>query len=140
MPGAAAAYDWSVPRSWSFEPLDSEAFGAVELARRAGKAAGTAPAAYNAANEVCVDAFCAGRIGFLGIVDTVGAVLVEHLAGDHVADADLTVRVALDPLEESPQFPHLVVGEERGGDPADPLEAVALVGVEGCGRERAGRR
>ena len=45
VPDAASAYDWSTPRSWSFEPLDAEAFGAVELARRAGRAAGTAPAA-----------------------------------------------------------------------------------------------
>ena len=117
VPDAAAAYDWSVPRSWSFEPLDSEAFGAVELARRAGKAAGTAPAAYNAANEVCVDAFCAGRIGFLGIVDTVGAVLDEHLAGDHVADADLTVGAVL-------------AADRWARARAEEL----------CGRERAGRR
>ncbi len=69
-----------MPRTWSFEPLDDDAFPAVELARTAGKAAGTAPAVYNAANEVCVDAFCAGRIGFLDIVDTVEAVVAEHLA------------------------------------------------------------
>ena len=95
VPDAAASYDWSVPRTWAFEPLDEEAFPAVALARRAGKAAGTAPAVYNAANEVCVDAFCAGRIGFLGIVDTVGAVLDDHLAAGHVPDADLTVDAVL---------------------------------------------
>ena len=53
------------PRSsWTFEPLDDEAFPAVELARRAGRPGGTAPAVYNAANEECVDAFHDGRIGF----------------------------------------------------------------------------
>ncbi|WP_232550148.1 1-deoxy-D-xylulose-5-phosphate reductoisomerase [Propioniciclava soli] len=95
VPDAASAYDWSVPRSWHFEPLDSEAFGAVELARRCGRAAGTAPAVFNAANEVCVDAFCAGTLGFLGIVDTVEAVVAEHLGGAHVADADLSVDAVL---------------------------------------------
>ena len=95
VPGAAASYDWGRPRDWHFEPLDDTAFPAVELARRAGRAAGTAPAVYNAANEVCVDAFCAGRIGFLDIVDTVGAVLEDHLAGGHVPDADLTVDAVL---------------------------------------------
>ena len=95
VPDAAATYDWSVPRSWSFEPLDADAFGAVELARAAGRAAGTAPAVYNAANEVCVDAFCAGRIGFLDIVDTVEAVMHEHLAGGHVRDDALTVAAVL---------------------------------------------
>lgn len=95
VPDAASGYDWSVPRTWSFEPLDDEAFPAVELARTAGKAAGTAPAVYNAANEVCVDAFCAGDIGFLDITDTVEAVVMEHLSGEHVADADLTVEAVL---------------------------------------------
>ncbi|MFP5415980.1 MAG: 1-deoxy-D-xylulose-5-phosphate reductoisomerase [Actinomycetes bacterium] len=95
VPGAASAYDWTTPRSWHFEPLDAGAFGAVELARRAGRAAGTAPAVYNAANEVCVDAFCAGRLGFLGIVDTVEAVVTAHLAAGHVPDADLDLGAVL---------------------------------------------
>lgn len=95
VPGAARAYDWSVPHTWSFEPLDDVAFPAVKLARTAGKAAGTAPAVYNAANEICVDAFCAGQIGFLDIVDTVEAVVMEHLGDGHVADADLTVDAVL---------------------------------------------
>ena len=93
--GAASAYDWGVERDWHFEPLDSDAFGAVELARRCGKAAGTAPAVFNAANEVCVDAFCAGSLGFLGIVDTVEAVVAEHLASGFVADTELSVDAVL---------------------------------------------
>jgi 1-deoxy-D-xylulose-5-phosphate reductoisomerase len=70
---------WTQAAHWTFEPLDDEAFPAVQLARRVGRAAGTAPAVYNGANEVCVDAFCAGQIGFLDIVDTVAAVVDEHL-------------------------------------------------------------
>ncbi len=95
LPDAAPAYDWDVPRTWHFEPLDSQAFPAVELARACGRAGGTAPAVYNAANEVCVDAFFAGDISFLGIVDTVGAVVNEHLASGHVPDADLTLDAVL---------------------------------------------
>jgi 1-deoxy-D-xylulose-5-phosphate reductoisomerase len=102
VPDAAASYDWSVPRTWSFEPLDADAFPAVELARRCGKAAGTAPAVFNAANEVCVDAFCEGRLPYLGVVATVAAVVDEHLAststepaGRHVPDADLSVDAVL---------------------------------------------
>ncbi|MFT3861597.1 1-deoxy-D-xylulose-5-phosphate reductoisomerase [Micropruina sp.] len=93
LPGVCRGFDWSRPITWSFEPLDSEAFPAVELARRCGHAGGTAPAVYNAANEVCVDAFCAGRLSFLGIVDTVAAVVDEHLAG--AAAAVLSVEVVL---------------------------------------------
>lgn len=77
VPDAVPAYDWSRPRTWTFEPLDDDAFPAVRLARRAGQVGGTLPAVYNAANEECVDAFCAGRIGFLDIVDTVAAVMDE---------------------------------------------------------------
>ena len=80
IPGAAAACDWSTAATWTFEPLDDEAFPAVELARRAGRLSGTAPAVYNAANEEAVEAFHAGELSFLGIVDVVVAVLDEHVA------------------------------------------------------------
>ena len=80
MADAAPAFDWSAPAAWTFEPLDDEAFPAVELARRAGQAGGMAPAVYNAANEVCVDAFCAGNLDFPGIVDVVKQIVDEHLA------------------------------------------------------------
>jgi 1-deoxy-D-xylulose-5-phosphate reductoisomerase len=76
--GAAAAVDWTQPASWTFEPLDHEAFPAVELARAAGKAGGTAPAVFNAANEEAVAAFVSGRLPFLGIVDTIAAVVGSH--------------------------------------------------------------
>ena len=81
LPGVAAACDWSTAASWTFEPLDSEAFPAVDLARRAGRLAGSAPAVYNAANEECVEAFHAGRIGFTDICDIIAEVLAEHVAG-----------------------------------------------------------
>ncbi len=76
--GAALPVDWSKAASWEFEPLDTATFPAVELAREAGKTGGTAPAVFNAANEECVAAFAAGRIGYLDIVDTIAAVLAEH--------------------------------------------------------------
>jgi 1-deoxy-D-xylulose-5-phosphate reductoisomerase len=74
----APACDWTSATTWTFEPLDEEAFGAVALARAALAASATHPAVYNAANEECVTAFLAGRIGFLDIVDTVTRVLDEH--------------------------------------------------------------
>jgi 1-deoxy-D-xylulose-5-phosphate reductoisomerase len=79
VPGAARPCDWTTASSWTFEPLDSDAFPAVELARRAGRLSGTAPAVYNAANEEAVEAFHAGALPFLGIVDVVAAVLDEHV-------------------------------------------------------------
>ncbi len=81
--GAAAAVDWTTAQTWTFEPLDDEAFPAVGLARRAGEAGGCAPAVYNAANEALVAAFHAGNVRFLQIVDTVGQVLAEWLSERH---------------------------------------------------------
>jgi 1-deoxy-D-xylulose-5-phosphate reductoisomerase len=63
--------DWSRAQTWDFAPLDDDVFPAVRLARQVGEAGGTYPAVYNAANEVCVDAFHEGSIGFVDIVDTV---------------------------------------------------------------------
>jgi 1-deoxy-D-xylulose-5-phosphate reductoisomerase len=83
VPGAALAVDWTTAQSWTFEPLDTDAFPAVDLARRAGLAGGCAPAVYNAANEELVTAFHDGAIGFLQIVDTLGDVLAEWLSERH---------------------------------------------------------
>jgi 1-deoxy-D-xylulose-5-phosphate reductoisomerase len=91
VPGAAPAVDWSTAHTWTFEPLDEQAFPAVRIARQAGVAGGTAPATYNAANEVCVDAFLAGQLPFPGIVDIVAQVVSEHdgSAGDAAQLADV---------------------------------------------------
>jgi 1-deoxy-D-xylulose-5-phosphate reductoisomerase len=76
--GAAKAVDWSTAATWTFEPLDHENFPAVELAKAAGRAGGTATAVLNAANEEAVAAFVQGKIGFNAIVDTVAAVVGSH--------------------------------------------------------------
>nr|WP_185050221.1 1-deoxy-D-xylulose-5-phosphate reductoisomerase [Thermocatellispora tengchongensis] len=97
VPGAAPAVDWTSAHTWTFEPLDDEAFPAVALARQVGTAGGTAPAVYNAANEVCVEAFRAGRLPFLGIVDTVAEVVAAHTPApadsvEEILDADAWAR------------------------------------------------
>jgi 1-deoxy-D-xylulose-5-phosphate reductoisomerase len=74
---AAPACDFARPASWTFEPVDTETFPAVELARAAGEAGGCVPAVFNAANEEAVAAFLGGAISFRGIVDVVEAVLGE---------------------------------------------------------------
>jgi 1-deoxy-D-xylulose-5-phosphate reductoisomerase len=78
IPAAAPPVDWTKAQTWTFEPLDEDAFPAVALAREAGTAGGTVPAVYNAANEICVGAFLAGQIPFAGIVDTIAQVVSEH--------------------------------------------------------------
>jgi 1-deoxy-D-xylulose-5-phosphate reductoisomerase len=59
----------------TFEPVDVEAFPSLRLAREAAAAGGTAPCVLNAANEVAVHAFLAGRLSFLGIPDVIEATL-----------------------------------------------------------------
>src|SRR3954468_10267957 len=78
VPDAAPAVDWSTPQTWEFFPLDDEAFPAVKLAREAGSRGGTAPALYNAANEVCVRAFLDGEMRFTDIVPTLERVLAAY--------------------------------------------------------------
>lgn len=93
--GLASGCDWTQATSWTFEPLDAEVFGAVELAKLAGTRAGTAPAVLNGANEVAVAAFLAGELSFLGIVDFVSEVLQIHLDTNFVSDQDLTIEEVL---------------------------------------------
>lgn len=76
---AAPGCDWSEAATWEFLPVDHEAFPAVGVARRAGAAGGTAPAVFNAADEVCVAAFLEGSLPYPGIVEVISAVLDEHL-------------------------------------------------------------
>ncbi len=77
VPEAAPACDFTTASSWTFEPVDAEAFPAIDLARAAGQAGGCVPAVFNAANEEVVGGFLAGTTPFLGIVDTVAAVIAE---------------------------------------------------------------
>ncbi|MDQ6686204.1 MAG: 1-deoxy-D-xylulose-5-phosphate reductoisomerase [Actinomycetota bacterium] len=89
LPDIAPPVDWTREQSWEFFPLDDRAFPAVGLAREAGVRGGTAPAVFNAANEVCVQAFRFGRLPFLGIVDSVGEILRRHVVPSE--EKELTV-------------------------------------------------
>lgn len=93
VPGAAAACDFSTASRWEFEPLDSDVFPAVELARRAGRAGGCLTAVYNAANEEAAAAFLAGRISFPAVVRTIADVLAD---ADEWAAEPATVDDVLD--------------------------------------------
>lgn len=100
IPDAASACDWSQAASWTFEPLDSEVFPALRLARQAGAAAGTAPAVFNAANEEAVAGLLAGTVAFTEIVEVIERVLDRHLSSSgesmsFVPDESLTVEVVL---------------------------------------------
>ena len=71
----------------TFEAPDTDAFPMLGLARAAGERGGTAPCAFNAANEVAVEAFLAGRIGFLDIASVVEETL-DRVEGAAARDLD----------------------------------------------------
>ncbi|WP_396598902.1 1-deoxy-D-xylulose-5-phosphate reductoisomerase [Frigoribacterium sp. R86507] len=100
--GVGVPLDWTRASTWTFEPLDEQAFPAVRLAKQVGRAGGTYPAVFNAANEQAVLAFHAGRVGYLDILDVVEAVVDRHTAGESslegVLDAERWARAEADAL------------------------------------------
>jgi len=100
--GVGVPLDWTTSQSWTFEPLDDDAFPAVRLAKRVGVAGATYPAVFNAANEQAVAAFHAGSIGYLDIVDTVERVVDAHepltMSLESVFEAEAWARSAADAI------------------------------------------
>jgi len=70
-----------------FQAPDLETFPLLALARRAGEEGGTYPCVFNAANEVAVAAFLAGRLPFLGIAEVVADAL-DTADGSPARDLD----------------------------------------------------
>jgi 1-deoxy-D-xylulose-5-phosphate reductoisomerase len=84
---AAAPIDWSKSHTWNFSPIDNEKYPAIDLARRCGELGGGLPAVFNAANEVAVAAFLAGKIKFTAIIE-----IVEQVVQAHGSNTPTTIR------------------------------------------------
>ena len=65
----------------TFEPVRADVFRAFVAGVAAGETGGTAPAVFNAANEVAVARFLEGRLPFGRIAETIEAVLARHRSG-----------------------------------------------------------
>ena len=85
----------------TFEPVDTDTFACLRLAREAAVAGGTAPCVLNAANEVAVHAFLAGRLRFLDIgavieqaLDQLGAQRVHSFESLYAADREARTRAS----------------------------------------------
>ncbi len=83
--------------SLDFHTFEPDRYPAFNLAMEAAVAGGTAPAVLNAADEVAVEAFLAGRIGFLDIIDWMDQALSAHDPGpaatvEDVLEADAWTR------------------------------------------------
>jgi 1-deoxy-D-xylulose-5-phosphate reductoisomerase len=101
--------DWGSPMELTFEPPDRDVFGCLDLAYRAGRTGGGAPAWLNAANEVAVAAFLSGRLAWLSIAEVVADTLesfddqpIDSL--EAVLEADRLARVRAE-----------IAVEKRGG-------------------------
>ena len=70
--------DINTPQSLTFQPLEPDRYPCFGLALEAARRGGTFPAVLTGADEVAVNAFLDGKIGFTGIHDVVEQVLSEH--------------------------------------------------------------
>ena len=93
--------NWSKSQSWTFENVDEKVFKAIRLAKEVGKAAGSAPAAMNAANEECVSAFIEQKISFLSIVEIVETIVRNHLTSTSFINNDSLTLDKLLKVDES---------------------------------------
>jgi 1-deoxy-D-xylulose-5-phosphate reductoisomerase len=98
----APALDLAAVAELTFEAPDTETFACLRLAREAGRSGGTAPCILNAADEVAVEAFLAGRLPFTGIAEVVGEALAElppeapgHFDDLFAADAEARERAGV---------------------------------------------
>jgi 1-deoxy-D-xylulose-5-phosphate reductoisomerase len=90
--GGVRRFDPVVAGPLTFEPVRTEVFRALGYGIDAGRAGGTAPAVFNAANEVAVAAFLGGTIPFGRISETIEQVLDAHTPS--AADSVESIRAA----------------------------------------------
>ncbi|HEY1339039.1 MAG TPA: 1-deoxy-D-xylulose-5-phosphate reductoisomerase, partial [Bryobacteraceae bacterium] len=67
--------DWSEARKWEFLPPDYEKFPLLKLAYQCQETGGSSTCTLNAADEIAVEAFLQGKIGFTSIYEIVGETL-----------------------------------------------------------------
>ncbi len=96
--GVEPTLDFAKLLTLDFRPVDDSRYPCLRHAREAMRAGGTAPAIFNAANEVAVAAFLAHKLPFLSIARVVGETLArvsatEPAALDEVLVADQQARV-----------------------------------------------
>ena len=96
---AVPRLDWTAASQWTFDPPDYEKFPLLKLAYEAQEEGGSATCTLNAADEIAVEAFLAGAIGFKDIAAIVSETLqsvgsVSPRSVDEVLEIDRISREA----------------------------------------------
>ncbi len=91
--GSMKPLDFTAGLDLSFESPDHNRFPSIEMAKDAFRRGGTAPAVFNSANEVAVNAFLNEKIPFLKIWDVISSALEKH---SFVKNPDLSALIAAD--------------------------------------------
>ena len=112
LPTPFGRMDWTVARTLTFEPPDTATFRCLVLAYAAGREGGMAPAWLNAANEVAVEAFLAGRIGWAAIAEVIEEVLDSYDGRGHSGKQGATLDVVLEADRRARDRARIVI-EER---------------------------
>lgn len=107
--------DWRQARQWDFYPPDFEKFPLLKLAYHCQEAGGAATCTLNAADEIAVEAFLEGRIGFPAI-----AAVVEETLSQMPAREPRTIRDILDIDIESRTVARQVVCRSAGSAVTQP--------------------
>ncbi|MEO6434588.1 MAG: 1-deoxy-D-xylulose-5-phosphate reductoisomerase [Tepidisphaeraceae bacterium] len=89
LPGCGRRMDWTQSVALQFEPPVPAKFPSLAVAYEVAETGGTSGAVMNAANEVAVEAFVAGKIAFGGISDVVGRTIRGHRLERHPSMDDL---------------------------------------------------
>ncbi|MBB6675549.1 1-deoxy-D-xylulose-5-phosphate reductoisomerase [Cohnella nanjingensis] len=92
-PSPASPLDLLKAGALHFRPMDFERYPCLRLAYEAGRAGGTAPTVFNAANEVAVSRFLGGEIPFLAIESIIASALSRH---ETLSEPDLDAIMAAD--------------------------------------------
>ncbi|HXE14248.1 MAG TPA: 1-deoxy-D-xylulose-5-phosphate reductoisomerase [Bryobacteraceae bacterium] len=117
--------DWSQSRTWTFSPPDLTKFRLLQLAYDAQRRGGSATCTLNAADEIAVEAFLAGRIPFPGIAEVVEETLSRHpnsepKSVDEVLEIDRTSRELAASIVAQPRRAMLPLGSspelQKGGN------------------------
>ena len=86
MPSQFKRLDFWQMQPLTFEKPDMDTFRGLKLAYAAGRTGGTMPCVMNAANEVAVEAFLQGSLGFLAIYD-----IIEETMAARASQQDLSL-------------------------------------------------